>query len=286
MAAVLDHDAKASLPACPRFSGEGISADEPAKSVELFLKKLSTYLQMKGLRKPAPDADEAAQHQYSMKAAGILKIALEGRAAQLVYSLPEALQDDYDGLATALRSAFGLGRLGAWKAFCRRQMKTSELTDSFLADLRALLDISHPTMQTAAKEALLRSQFIAGLPANTAARTLAIAKSEDLQVSLLSLLGLVKDHLRASKFDDVPPETLGAAGLPWQPSRLGKGRKGAGRGGKGKGRGPHKDSSQSFPPRVCWNCHESGHLKAQCPQLVKSITLAGTLNPTGGHSQQ
>ncbi|EER13336.1 hypothetical protein Pmar_PMAR007142 [Perkinsus marinus ATCC 50983] len=56
-------------------------------------------------------------------------------------------------------------------------------------------------MQTAAKEALLRSQFIAGLPANTAARTLAIAKSEDLQVSLLSLLGLVQPGCRGNPVD-------------------------------------------------------------------------------------
>ncbi|KAF4691223.1 hypothetical protein FOZ63_025504, partial [Perkinsus olseni] len=183
---------------------------------------------VRGLRRPPADAPLEDRQQYSTKAAGVLKIALDGRASQLVYSLSDDRQDNYDDLVAALRSALGLGKLNAWRAFCRREMKIDEVPDSFLADLRTLLDISLPSMQAGAKETILRAQFIAGLPSNTqATRTLAIAKSEDLQVTLIDLLELVKDHLTASRVDPSTPEVLGAAGVPWFTGKSNKGRKGA-----------------------------------------------------------
>ncbi|KAF4703721.1 hypothetical protein FOZ62_012709, partial [Perkinsus olseni] len=210
-----DHKKMSSL--CPRFSGEGDVSTDVNAGIELFLKKRTISL--------------SERDRFAAKAAGILKSALKGRAAVVAYSLPQAKQDDFDLLVTELRLAFGLDSLTAWAAFCSRKLGEMEPIDGYVANLRVLLDISHPRLGQDAKSAVLRSQFVWGLPQGTA-KGLVLAKYEDAAVPLESLVVLAKDHFKAARFEGAKGAGFAAAAMRVRAEQseglnVGKGKKGA-----------------------------------------------------------
>ncbi|KAF4646779.1 hypothetical protein FOL47_005664, partial [Perkinsus chesapeaki] len=151
-----DEDNKKLASLCPRFSGEGDAATDVNAGIELFLKKFDTYLQLRGLIRPRVDAAQAERDRFTVKSAGVLKSALKGRAAVVAYSLPQEVQDDFDLLVAELRQAFGMDKLTAWAAFCARKLGDIEPIDGYVANLRVLLNISHPTLNQHAKNLILR----------------------------------------------------------------------------------------------------------------------------------
>ncbi|KAF4654542.1 hypothetical protein FOL47_009919 [Perkinsus chesapeaki] len=183
---------------CPTFSGvaEGDRAN-PTKSVEIFLRRFETYLEIKGIIPPSDENDQQARQRYERQRVGLLKAALKDKAAAWVYSLPEDTQHSYENVLRELQAAYGIDVLEAYTSFKGRKLKSEDNVDSFVALLRHDLHICLPVVTT---DALLKLQLLAGLPSGSNAKVQALAR-DSAETSLDQLVLTVREQMRAARVD-------------------------------------------------------------------------------------
>ncbi|KAF4656998.1 hypothetical protein FOZ61_006545 [Perkinsus olseni] len=94
---------------CPTFSGDdgnqpGSQLD-PSLGFERWHSKFCTYLQLKGITDPGPQAPEGERNRFEAKRVDHLKNFLRGSASNLVYGLSHADQGSYNRILAALCEA-------------------------------------------------------------------------------------------------------------------------------------------------------------------------------------
>ncbi|KAF4675953.1 hypothetical protein FOZ60_000788 [Perkinsus olseni] len=231
---------------CPTFRGLPESdRGDTGKSLEIFLRRFETYLEIKGVIPPVDVNDAEARQRYQHKRVGLLKAALKDQAAALVYSLPPEAQSDYELVTQALRTAYGLDCLEAYNRFKSRKMTAAENVDSYIALLRHDLACCLPTVT---REAILKLQLLSGLPSGSTAKVQALAR-ESPTTTLEQLTVTIRDQLRASRLDEAG---IQASALVGPIAAKGKG-KGKGRYGKGKGRMGKGVMNPDYSQVICYD---------------------------------
>ncbi|KAF4679875.1 hypothetical protein FOZ62_027936, partial [Perkinsus olseni] len=221
---------------CPTFSGDdgnqpGTQLD-PSLGFERWHSKFCTYLQLKGITDPGPQAPEGDRNRFEAKRVGHLKNFLRGSASNLVYGLSHADQGSYNRILAALREAYSLNPHTAWQAFKSRVLRSGEVVDSLLAALRSLLSLAAPSLTGVDAERLLKLQFDAALPDESLMKNQVLAR--DLVTTPLTEL------LQTAKSFTKPPGSQSNVVAPPDPPLMaatfyGKGKKGFGKGAS-KGR--------------------------------------------------
>ena len=99
---------------------------------------------------------------------------VRGVAARHFHALTDTQKDSYDHLIENLKAALcsAVCKEMFYADFTARLLHEKEDPDVYLHSLRELLDKADPTLSAVAKEALLRCQFLTGLPATMKLRLL------------------------------------------------------------------------------------------------------------------
>ena len=200
-----------------------------SEDLETFLAKFKVVAKIQGW-------------QTKEKRAEYLPLFLDKDAFTVWSQLDDSSRKDDTLIYEQLRSAFGSTKEEAYVKFVRRQLRTDETVDVYMADLRRLLRCSGHT--EVSEDPVLKQQFLSGLPVEFAGQICLQNAASSLKICQCA--DQVKALRSAQRVTRQFPSSVSAAA-----SSSNKG-----------------SSSTAVPSSVlCFHCKQSGHKRSLCPQL-------------------
>lgn len=175
----------------------------------------------------------------------VVPLFLTGAAYAVYEQLSEAERSSYNGIKSALLTAFSADPFRAYAMLKERRLAPGEAVDVYLADVRKLVSLMR--LPPTAGEPLVRCAFVEGLPSECRVQLMALVNAGEDGMS--NLVARARAIMVAGASSSHPFTPLAAVAQRQQMSM---------------------PSRQEMPPRrrrppvTCYRCQRTGHIAREC----------------------
>ena len=201
-----------------------------------------------------------------------LPLLLDGAAYTVVDQLSTDDKKDSEKVKDALETAFSPSPAEAYHLFVARRLSLDEPVDTYVADLRRLLQLSKHTISGDSKVPVLIELFLSGLPTEVG-KTVRLANAADLHT--ISQLVSKARTMQSSGGVERAAAATSPSVLCYHCNQVGHlqrncpCRGGGAMGNSGGGGGGDRDRCSG--PQ-CFKCNQLGHLRKNCPKAKKGVS--------------